>query len=171
MKRLFAPLCVLLCLLSACRPAPEFITVRDAHFYLPGADTPAYFIGTNFWYAPVLASTGQGGNRDRLARELNAMQALGITNLRVLAGGDGAEGICSRVAPALQKTPGVYNDTLLDGLDYLLAELEQRGMHAVLYLNNAWEWSGGYSQYVEWATQQPAPVPATDGWRAYTDYA
>ena len=171
MKRLFAPLCVLLCLLSACRTAPEFVTVRDAHFYLPGADTPAYFIGTNFWYAPILASTGQGGNRDRLTRELDAMQALGITNLRVLAGGDGAEGICSRVAPALQKAPEVYNDTLLDGLDYLLAELEQRGMHAVLYLNNAWEWSGGYSQYVEWATQQPAPVPATDGWRAYTDYA
>ena len=48
----------------------------------------------------------------------------------------------------MQEEPGVYNDTILAGLDYLLMEMGKRGMVAVLYLNNAWEWSGGYGFYL-----------------------
>ena len=48
-----------------------------------------------------------------------------------------------------QPEPGVYNDEVLAGLDYLMMELGKRDMTAVLYFNNAWEWSGGYTQYVE----------------------
>ena len=69
----------------------------------------------------------------------------------------------------LQTAPGVYNDTLLEGLDYFLAELEKRDMKAVLYLNNAWEWSGGYGTYLEWTGHGPAPLPK-DGYREYVDY-
>lgn len=43
-------------------------------------------------------------------------------------------------------------------------------MLAVLYLNNSWEWSGGYSQYLEWAGKGKAPVPSIDGWPAFMDY-
>ncbi len=43
-------------------------------------------------------------------------------------------------------------------------------MHAVLYLNNSWEWSGGYSQYLQWAGYGKAPIPAVDGWDAYMKY-
>lgn len=43
-------------------------------------------------------------------------------------------------------------------------------MVAVLYLNNSWEWSGGYSQYLAWAKGDKAPVPAVDGWPAFMDY-
>ena len=45
--------------------------------------------------------------------------------------------------------PMVYNDTIFAGLDYLLAEMGKRDMLAVLYLNNSWEWSGGYGQYLQ----------------------
>ena len=30
-------------------------------------------------------------------------------------------------------------------------------MTAVLFLNNAWEWSGGYGAYLEWAGCGPVP--------------
>lgn len=48
----------------------------------------------------------------------------------------------TKVEPTLQEAPGVYNDTILAGLDYLLMEMGKRKMVAVLYLNNSWEWSG-----------------------------
>ena len=69
--------------------------------------------------------------------------------------------------PTLQTAPGVYNDTILAGLDFLLSEMRKRDMLAVLYLNNSWEWSGGYGQYLEWAGHGKAPVPAVDGWPAF----
>lgn len=113
----------------------DFVTVRDGEFKI--GDSTYRYIGTNFWYGPILASEGRGGDRERLARELDFLQELGVTNLRVLAGADGAEGLASHVEPTMQTAPGVYNDTLLRGLDYFIADLEKRGMKAVIYLNNA----------------------------------
>ena len=87
-----------------------------------------------------------------------------------LVGGDGPDGVPSRIEPTLQKAPGEYNDAILDGLDFLLAEMGKRDMKAVLYLNNSWEWSGGYSQYLEWAGAGKAPIPAIDGWNTFSAY-
>ena len=146
----------------------NFITVKNGEFY--DGDSVYRYIGTNFWYGPLLASDGSFGNRERLAAELDSLQAIGIDNLRVLAGGDGPDGLASHIEPNLQTAPGVYNDTILRGLDYFIAELEKRGMKAVIYLNNAWEWSGGYSAYLEWAGHGKAVIPSVDGWPAYMDY-
>lgn len=158
-------------LLGACSSDPgsgPFVRVEDGQFTRDGK--PYYFIGANFWYGPILGSKGEAGDRARLARELDALAACGVENLRVLVGADGPEGIPSKVEPTLQRAPGDYNDELLDGLDYFMQQIAQRGMKAVLYLNNAWEWSGGYSQYLAWAGAGQAPVPAVDGWPAYMEY-
>lgn len=147
----------------------KFVTVLDGRFMLDGK---VYnYVGANFWYGAILGSEGRGGDRARLIRELDSLKTLGIDNLRVLAGGDGDEGLPSHIAPTLQTDPGVYNDTLLAGLDYFLAELEKRDMRAVIYLNNAWEWSGGFSTYLEWAGDGPAVNPAVSGYPAYMKYA
>lgn len=161
---------------SACRNTKEskqenqgsFARVENGEFYI--GDSVYRYVGTNFWYGAILASEGRGGNRERLAKELDLMQSIGIDNIRVLVGADGREGIPSHVEPVLQTAPGVYNDTLLAGLDYLMAELEKRDMKAVLFLNNAWEWSGGYGSYLEWAGEGEAPVPSVDGWPQYMEY-
>lgn len=105
---------------------------------------PYYFIGTNFWYGPILGSTGQGGNRTRLCAELDSLKALGVNNLRILAGADAGSKHANTVKPYLQAKPGELNDTLLVGLDYMLAEMAKRDMVAVIYLTNSWDWSGGY---------------------------
>ena len=52
-------------------------------------------------------------------------------------GADGESGVKTRVEPSLQVAPGVYNDTILAGLDYFMNELRKRDMTAVLYLNNS----------------------------------
>lgn len=146
-----------------------FVTVKDGEFHI--GDSAYRYVGTNFWYGAILASEGQGGDRERLSHELDTLQSIGINNLRILVGGDGDEGLASHISPTLQKSPGEYNDTLLRGLDYLLDELEKRDMKAVLYLNNAWEWSGGFSTYLEWAGEGKAVNPATEGYPAYMAYA
>lgn len=144
----------------------EFVTTRDGRFYR--GDTEYKFIGANFWYGAVLASEGQGGDRERLQKELDLMQEVGITNVRVLVGGEGPDTVASHVVPVLQPEPGVYNDTILQGLDYLIAELEKREMTAVLFLNNSWEWSGGYGAYLEWAGC--GPVPDWSDWTIAQNY-
>ncbi len=141
---------------------PSFVGVQNGQFVRDGKAFT--FIGTNFWYGPILASDGRGGDMARLTRELDSLQALGLRNLRVLAGAQGESGVFSRVEPTLETAPGVYNDTLLVGLDRFLMELDKRDMQAVLYLNNSWEWSGGYGQYLEWATGEKALIPLVDGY-------
>ena len=146
----------------SCSKAPQFVTVKDGHFQRDGK--PYSYVGTNFWYGPILASEGRGGDIERLQRELDTLKALGLTNLRTLVGGDGPDGVFSRVEPTLQTAPCVYNDTLLTGLDRYLVELGKRGMQTVLYINNSWEWSGGYGQYLEWATGEKTLIPLVDGY-------
>lgn len=146
----------------------EYVRVEDGVFMI--GDSLYRYVGTNFWYGPILASEGRGGNRERLATELDALQENGINNLRILVGADGDETMPTHIKPILQTAPGVYNDTLLDGLDYLMAELEKRDMKAVLYLNNAWEWSGGYGTYLEWTGAGKAPDPTFDSYDDYVDY-
>jgi mannan endo-1,4-beta-mannosidase len=146
----------------------SFVRTKDAHFELNGK--PCYFIGTNFWYGAILGSQAEGGNRERLIRELDFMKANGISNLRVLIGADGENGIASKVEPTLQIKPGQYNDAIFDGLDFLLVEMSKRDMKAVLFFTNSWEWSGGYSQYLNWAGKGKNPIPSVDGWPAYMDY-
>ena len=146
-------------------PSDGFVEQHDGLLWLDGK---AYrFVGTNFWYGPILASEGQGGDCDRLVRELDNLHALGLDNLRILVGSDGEQGIATKVEPTLQKAPGEYNDTLLAGLDYLLMEMGKRGMKAVLYLNNSWEWSGGYGYYLEHAGLGKAPRPNETGYEAF----
>lgn len=160
----------------------EFVTVRDGKFYR--GDREYRYVGANFWYGAILGSEGRGGNRERLIKELDCMKEVGIDNVRVLVGGDGREGIPSHIAPKLQSEPGVYNDTILLGLDFMMAELEKRDMKAVLYLNNAWEWSGGFGAYLDWVGQtsqvtdasgnvrhfEQTPVPSIDGWWVFTQH-
>lgn len=151
------------------RPVNDcFIEVENGHFIRHGK--PYYYIGTNFWYGAILASEGEGGDRIRLCRELDSLKAIGIDNLRILVGSDGRRGVPAKVEPTLQIAPGVYNDTIFAGLDFLLAEMSKRDMLAVLYLNNSWEWSGGYGQYLEWTGYGRAPIPAVDGYAAYMEF-
>lgn len=158
-----------ICSCNNSKPQPTvFVTQKDGKLYI--GDKPYYFIGTNFWYGAILGSQGQGGNRERLHKELDFMKENGINNLRVLVGADGVAGQAVKVMPTLQQAPGVYNDTIFDGLDYLLAEMEKRDMHAVLFFNNSWEWSGGYGQYLEWAGQGQVPEKGVHDWPVFVKH-
>lgn len=167
MSRTVCVAAVLLCtVLRVC--GQSFVGVEGSHFVRDGMIYS--FHGTNMWYAAILGSTGQGGDRARLVRELDELKHRGIMNIRALAGGsDGVSERPSHIWPSLQPKPGAYNDTLLVGLDFFISELEKRGMTCVLYLNNSWDWSGGFGTYLEWAGAGEAPDGSKD-WEAFQMY-
>lgn len=149
---------------------PKYVRVRGTQFELGGK--PYYFVGTNFWYGCYLGAPGELGNRERLIRELDNLKALGITNLRVLAGSE-ASYINKTLEPPIQPEPGVYNEQILEGLDFLLAEMRKREMHAVVFLNNYWEWSGGFAVYNKWhgSGETVDPNNPQQGWDMFMNYS
>lgn len=172
-KIIYIPVLILLVIMgcNTKKSTESSFVTRQGHQFIWN-NKPYYFVGTNYWYGGILASEGRGGDRDRLIKELDLMQSVGINNLRILAGAEGPDNEPFRVTPALQLEPGVYNDTLLDGLDFLLNEMGKRQMHAILYLNNTWEWSGGYGQYLNWCGYGDIPYPniAPHSWPEFMAY-
>ena len=132
----------------------QYIKVKDHQFIIN--NKPVYYIGTNYWYGGFLGlqKDNQKGI-DRLRAELDFLKDKGVTNLRVLAGPEGA-GLVSgvdRVGPPLQTAKGIFDKDFLKGLDVLLSEMGKRNMKAVIFLSNNWEWSGGFLQYLRWNDQ------------------
>jgi mannan endo-1,4-beta-mannosidase len=126
----------------------DYVVVKGNRFFIN--NIPYYYIGTNYWYGGFLSN--QSAGQKRVAAELDLLQQKGINNLRVLACVEGTGQIngVMRVEQPLQTGKGVFNENVLKGLDFLLAEMGKRNMKAVLYLGNNWEWSGGFLQYLNW---------------------
>ncbi len=167
MKHTLLSLAALTLMLTGCASQKkDFWNVKDGQFH-KGSGEATYFIGTNLWYGPLLASNTEASDFQRLEKELDYLKSLGITNLRVLVGADGLPGVKSKIEPTLQLKPGEYDEDVFVGLDRFLAEIGKRSMSAVLYINNAWEWSGGFGQYLEWAGRGKPKSTVDDPWNEY----
>lgn len=124
-----------------------------------------YLTGMNYWACMNLAADKSvGGQYERLVTELDQMQAKGVNHLRIMAGSEGAPTPQPfRMNPALMDAPGKYNDKVFEGLDICLDEMSKRGMRATMTLNNEWQWSGGFAQYVSWA-ENDTEIPYPSSW-------
>ena len=144
-----------------------------------------YSVGINYWACMNLAADeSEGGNHSRFITELDQMADKGINHLRIMAASEGNPTPQPfRMRPALQQSPGEYNEKIFVGLDRCLAEMSKRGMRATMTLNNQWQWSGGFAQYVSWAndneiidypsswnlSKPPQRSEPRTGWGNYTD--
>ncbi len=154
MKKGFAlPMMLLTLLTMGARRADHFVKVKGRHFVLDRQ--PWYVCGTNLWYGAYLGMPTNPAGRARLIRELDRLRQIGVNNLRVL-GASEACAVAGTVKPAIQQAPGVYNEEVLVGLDFLIQEAGKRHMKLVVFLNNYWDWSGGIPQYLSWANHRPA---------------
>ncbi|MES2327398.1 MAG: mannanase [Pseudomonadota bacterium] len=139
----------------AASTVPVRAAPREAHFVrrhgtaLRLAGKRYLYVGTNMWYAAYLGADAPYGNRARLQRELDRLLALGVTSVRML-GSSELSPLKNSVRPTFRDRTSRYNETLLGGLDFALAELGKRNMKAVIYLANFWEWSGGFMTYLYW---------------------
>ena len=134
----------------------EFVNVRNGRFERGGRRYAC--IGTNLWYGCYLADPALPGGRARLVRELDRLQRIGATNLRLLAGSETSP-LAGAIPRGITRAPGDWDEQLLQGLDFCLAEMARRDMQAVLFLSNYWQWSGSFAQYVRWVTGETIPDP------------
>ncbi|KAI8910346.1 glycoside hydrolase superfamily, partial [Gorgonomyces haynaldii] len=159
----------------------RFVSVKHNRFYTDGQ--PLFVFSANYWQAMNLgAPDAAAGNRTRLLRDLDKLQSFGVNHLRIMAASEGPDTEPFRMTPSLMPAPGVYNQDVLDGLDFAMAEIGKRGMKATLCMNNYWQWSGGFAQYVSWVSNTSIPYPPSwdrnsnqtvdgdlDAYQAYTN--
>ncbi len=138
------------------KPGGDFVTVRNRRFELRGR--PYFYVGTNFWCGCYLSDAGLPGGRARMVRELDRLQGIGVKNIRLLAGSETSP-LAGSIPRGITRAPHDYDESLLAGLDFCLAEMAKRDMRGILFLSNYWQWSGGFAQYVRWATGDTIPDP------------
>lgn len=134
----------------------NFVKVKNQQFFI--GDKPYYFIGTNYWYGTLLGlEKDKKRGIERLRKELDFLKANGVTNLRIMAGAEGAGLIngVTRVGPPLQTAQEKFDEKVLDGLDIVLYEMGKRDLKAIVFFSNNWEWSGGFQQYLIWNNLVP----------------
>lgn len=151
-------------------PARPFITVKDGQFF--DGDAPYCFLGANTWYGAYLGADTVFGDRQRLRSELDQLLEAGVRNVRVL-GASEASPLRDSLKNTFRDKSDRYNEALLEGLDFLLTELANRDMKAVIYLNNFWEWSGGMATYLYWTNSGHIVDPSSPDhpWPAFADFS
>jgi mannan endo-1,4-beta-mannosidase len=152
-------------------PLPGGLEVRGTRFYKDGS--PFFVAGMNYWAASTLARDGDAEGWDRVRRDLDALQAIGINVVRTIGATEGPDTEPLRVVPSIQPREGHYEAAGVAGVLRLAGELRRRGLYAILALNNFWPWSGGMAQYLEWAGEGAIPYPppiAGGSWEAYEEF-
>lgn len=145
----------------------SFVQTEKGDFILN--DKAYTYIGTNYWYAAFVSMDQKG--KERIVRELDFLKEAGVLNLRLMASGEGPKTEPFRITPTLQESVGDWNENVLTGLDFVLAEMGKRNMKGVLCLNNFFYWSGGMAQYVSWFTGEEIPYPEEHSWDAYMRFS
>ena len=149
-RRLFmlgsASLLTAACVTGVSGQKSPYVGREGNRFILDGR--PHRYVGANMWYAAYLGAEGESAGRERLVRELDRLADTGISNLRILASSEKSP-LKNSVSPSFRDSTG-FNESLLVGLDFTLAEMAKRDLRAVLYLTNFWEWSGGMMTYLYW---------------------
>jgi mannan endo-1,4-beta-mannosidase len=119
---------------------------------------PYAYVGTNMWFGCYLSDAALPDGRRRLVRELDRLRGIGAKNIRLLAGSETSP-LVGAISRGITRAPRDWDEDLLCGLDFCLAEMGKRDMRAVLFLSNYWQWSGSFAQYVRWVTGESIPDP------------
>lgn len=121
----------------------KFISVENIHFKL--ADKNYFYAGTNTYYLMVYAA--DKNLRKDVDEVLEKTAKMGLKVIRTWAFNDG-----KNQWNALQTSPGVYQEYVFQGLDYILHKADSLGFRVILPLVNNWDDYGGMNQYVKWSS-------------------
>ncbi|PIN11252.1 Mannan endo-1,4-beta-mannosidase [Handroanthus impetiginosus] len=120
-----------------------FVGTRGSQFVMKGR--PFYFNGFNAYWLMYMAS--DPSTRDKVTDKFGQASKYGMNVARTWAFSDGGY-------RALQTSPGVYNEDMFKGLDFVVCEAKKHGIYLILSFVNNWEGFGGKKQYVQWARGQ-----------------
>jgi len=141
-------------------PHPELpggLKVEGTRFVKNGK--PFFISGFNYWAGPTLARDGNQAGWDQVRRDLDGIQAAGINMIRTCVATEGPDSEPYRIVPTIQPAMGQYDPAGVGGVMRFSEEIAKRGLHAIYMLNNFWQWSGGFAQYLSWAGAGAIPYP------------
>ncbi|CAH9101203.1 unnamed protein product [Cuscuta epithymum] len=114
-------------------------TNGNGQFVLNGQ--PFYVNGFNTYWLMVFAA--DESTRGKVSDVFKQASSVGMTVCRTWAFNDGQW-------RALQISPGVYDELVFKGLDFVVSEAKNYGVRLILSFVNNWEPYGGKKQYVKW---------------------
>ncbi|KAL6562792.1 Beta-mannosidase B [Orobanche hederae] len=120
-----------------------FVRTRGSQFVLRGR--PFYFNGFNAYWLMYMAS--DPSTSDKVTDTFGQASEYGMNVARTWAFSDAGY-------RALQTSPGLYNENMFKGLDFVVSEAKKHGIYLILSLVNNWEGFGGKKQYVQWARDE-----------------
>ncbi|TYJ30998.1 hypothetical protein E1A91_A06G167000v1 [Gossypium mustelinum] len=130
----------------------DFVSANSTHFIIVNPRAPLenqstfYINGWNSYWL-MQESVWAGPSRSRVSKMLKKGAEMGLTVCRTWAFNDGVE------PNALQISPGVFNERVFRGLDYVIVEARKHGITLILSLVNNLSNFGGKAQYVRWAQE------------------
>ncbi|GMJ14548.1 endo-beta-mannase 2 [Hibiscus trionum] len=130
----------------------DFVSANSTHFVVvnDGAavenQSTFYVNGWNSYWL-MQESVWDGPSRSRVSKMLKRGAEMGLTVCRTWAFNDG------HGPNALQISPGVFNERVFRGLDYVIVEARKNGIRLILSLVNNLSNFGGKSQYLKWAQE------------------
>jgi mannan endo-1,4-beta-mannosidase len=136
---------------------PGGLTVEGTRFIRGGK--PFFISGFNYWAGPTLARDGNQAGWDQVRRDLDGLQKAGVNMIRTCGATEGPDTEPYRIVPTIQPAMGQYNPAGIGGVMRFAEEVQKRGLYTIVMLNNFWQWSGGFAQYLSWAGQGPIPYP------------
>ncbi|CAN0885049.1 Mannan endo-1,4-beta-mannosidase 1, partial [Linum grandiflorum] len=111
-----------------------------------------YLNGFNAYWMILLA--GQESTRGQVTLAFREASRVGMNVARTWAFNDGVGG--------LQISPGVYDEKVFKGLDFVISEAGKFGINVILGLVDNYKDLGGRPQYVAWAKERGQSVSGDD---------
>ncbi|XP_051123576.1 mannan endo-1,4-beta-mannosidase 1-like [Andrographis paniculata] len=139
---------------AAAPSASAFVRRRGSQFELHGS--PFLFNGFNAYWMMHLASSDPA-QRHKVSEVFREASAAGLTVCRTWAFNDGGAD-----APALQISPGTYDQRVFEGLDFVVSEASRYGLRLILAFVNNYKDFGGRPQYAQWARDAGARDATSD---------
>ncbi|XP_049935939.1 mannan endo-1,4-beta-mannosidase 6-like isoform X3 [Nymphaea colorata] len=102
---------------------------------------PFYVNGFNTYWLMIFAV--DASTKGKVSEIFQQASSVGLSVCRTWAFNDGGW-------RALQKSPGVYDEDVFKGLDFVISEAKRYKIRLILSLSNNWEAYGGKAQYVKW---------------------
>nr|TKR99489.1 hypothetical protein D5086_0000192320 [Populus alba] len=129
----------------------QFIIINDGDGYRESA---FYVNGWNSYWLRM--ESVWSSSRSKVSEMLKRGSQMGLTVCRTWAFSDG------HGPDALQVSPGVFNERVFKGLDYVIVEARRNRIRLILSLVNNLVAFGGKTQYVKWAKEAGVNVSSSD---------
>jgi len=137
---------------NAFNSSTSFVKTRGSNFVLDGR--PVYVNGFNSYWLMVLATDPK--DREKVTSVFEQAAAHGLTVARSWAFNDG------NTSGALQTSPGVYNEEVFKGLDFVVFHAKSYGIRLILSFVNNFKDFGGRAQYVQWGRNAGLNIKSDD---------